>query len=123
MTLIHSLNRSVKFILFSSHFDYTDILHRNGNKMSRIIFCHYLQKDAEGLDFQLYPGEVGKRIFDQISKEAWQLWMKKQTMFINENKLNMMNAEHRKRIEAEMQAFLFEGKDVVIEGFTPDSLA
>lgn len=91
--------------------------------MSRIIFCHYLQKDAEGLDFQLYPGEVGKRIFDQISKEAWQLWMKKQTMFINENKLNMMNAEHRKRIEAEMQAFLFEGKDVVIEGFTPDSLA
>lgn len=85
-----------------------------------MIFCHYLNKESEGLDFKLYPGQLGQRIFDQISKEAWQLWMKKQTMFINENKLNMMNQEDRKKIEAQMIAFLFDKKDIIIEGFTPD---
>ncbi|WP_416307232.1 oxidative damage protection protein [Neptunicella sp. SCSIO 80796] len=87
--------------------------------MSRTVSCLYLKKDAEGLDFQLYPGELGKRIFDNISKEAWALWQKKQTMLINEKKLNMMDAEHRKFLEAAMQDFLFEGKDVEVEGYTP----
>ncbi|QIQ21492.1 oxidative damage protection protein [Zophobihabitans entericus] len=87
--------------------------------MSRIIFCHYLKKDAEGLDFQLYPGEIGKRIYNEISKQAWSEWMKKQTMFINENKLNMMNPEHRKQIEEAMIKFLFEGEAVDIHGYTP----
>lgn len=87
--------------------------------MSRTIFCHYLNKEAEGLDFQLYPGELGKRIFNEISKPAWSEWMSKQTMFINENKLNMMNPEHRKQIEQEMVKFLFEGGDVEINGYTP----
>ena len=48
--------------------------------MSRTVFCEYLQKEAEGLDFQLYPGELGERIFNHISKEAWAEWQKKQTM-------------------------------------------
>ncbi|WP_029684325.1 oxidative damage protection protein [Tatumella saanichensis] len=87
--------------------------------MSRTIFCTYLQRDAEGQDFQLYPGELGKRIFQEISKPAWQEWMKKQTMLINEKKLNMMNADDRKVLEQEMVNFLFEGKDVHIEGYTP----
>ncbi|WP_438864689.1 oxidative damage protection protein [Neptunicella sp.] len=87
--------------------------------MSRTVSCQYLKKDAEGLDFQLYPGELGKRIFDNISKEAWALWQKKQTMLINEKKLNMMDAEHRKFLEGAMQDFLFEGKDVEVEGYTP----
>lgn len=87
--------------------------------MSRIVFCHHLKRDAQGLDFQLYPGELGKRIFNEISKEAWAEWMKKQTMLINEHKLNMMNPEHRKQIESEMVKFLFEGEDVVIAGYTP----
>ena len=56
--------------------------------MSRTVFCQHLKKDAEGLAFQLYPGEVGKRIFDNISKEAWSDWQKKQTMLINEKKMN-----------------------------------
>lgn len=64
--------------------------------MSRTIFCTYLQRDAEGQDFQLYPGELGKRIYNEISKDAWAQWQHKQTMLINEKKLNMMNAEHRK---------------------------
>ena len=70
-----------------------------------MVFCAHLQKDAEGLDFQLYPGELGKRIFDNISKEAWALWQSKQTMLINEKKLNMMDPEHRKLIETEMVNF------------------
>lgn len=87
--------------------------------MSRQVYCEYFKKDAEGLDFQLYPGELGKRIFDNISKEAWALWQKKQTMLINEKKLSMMNPDDRKLLEAEMQGFLFEGKDVEIDGYTP----
>ncbi|AGQ32842.1 Probable Fe(2+)-trafficking protein [Serratia liquefaciens] len=89
--------------------------------MSRTIFCTFLQRDAEGQDFQLYPGEVGKRIYNEISKEAWAEWMKKQTMLINEKKLNMMNVDDRKLLEAEMIKFLFEGHDVHIEGYTPPS--
>lgn len=87
--------------------------------MSRTIFCSFLNQEAEAQDFQLYPGELGKRIFQQISKPAWQQWMAKQTMLINEQKLNMMNPEHRKVLEQEMVNFLFEGKDVHIEGYTP----
>ncbi|MDV2856751.1 MULTISPECIES: oxidative damage protection protein [Oceanimonas] len=89
--------------------------------MSRTIFCQRLNKEAEGLDFQMYPGELGKRIYDNISKEAWAEWQKKQTMLINEKKLNMMNAEHRQLLEQEMVAYLFEGADVNIEGYTPPS--
>jgi len=87
--------------------------------MARTIHCQHLQKSADGLDFQLYPGELGKRIFDNISKEAWGLWQHKQTMLINENKLNMMNVDDRKFLEQQMTHFLFEGKDVEIEGYVP----
>lgn len=89
--------------------------------MSRTVNCHYLKKEAEGLDFQLYPGDIGKRIFDNISKEAWGLWQKKQTMLINENKLNMMNADDRQFLETTMVAFLFEGKEPTIEGYVPEN--
>jgi len=87
--------------------------------MSRTVFCARLKKEAEGLDFQLYPGELGKRIFDNISKEAWSDWQKKQTMLINEKKLNMMNADDRAFLEQQMEAYLFEGGDVTIEGYKP----
>ena len=89
--------------------------------MSRTVFCARLKKEGEGLDFQLYPGELGKRIFDNISKEAQAQWQQKQTMLINEKKLNMMDPEHRKQLETEMVNFLFEGKEVHIEGYTPPS--
>lgn len=87
--------------------------------MARNVFCSYLKQEAEGLDFQLYPGELGKRIFESISKQAWSEWIKKQTMLVNEKKLNMMNPEHRQLLETEMVNFLFEGKDVYIEGYVP----
>ena len=87
--------------------------------MSRTVFREYLQKEAEGLDFQLYPGELGERIFNHISKEAWAEWQKKQTMLINEKRLNMMDPNDREFLEKQMTDFLFERKDVHIEGYTP----
>ena len=79
--------------------------------MTRTVFCQRLKKEADGLDFQLYPGELGKRIFDNISKEAWTEWQKKQTMLINEHKLNMMDPNARQFLETQMSGFLFEGKE------------
>ncbi|WP_299074982.1 oxidative damage protection protein [uncultured Paraglaciecola sp.] len=87
--------------------------------MSRTVFCQRLQQEADGLDFQLYPGELGKKIFDNIGKEAWAEWQKKQTMLINENKLNMMDPTARQFLETQMQAYLFEGKEPDIEGYVP----
>ena len=87
--------------------------------MARLVNCVYFDKEAEGLDYQLYPGELGERIFNNISQEAWTLWMKKQTMLINELKLNMMDMEHRTKLEKHMVEFLFEGKEVKVEGYTP----
>ena len=86
--------------------------------MSRTVFCLRLKKEAPGLDFQLYPGELGKRIFDNISKEAWTEWQKKQVMLINEKKLNMMNLEHRQLLEKEMVSYLFDAGEVQIDGYT-----
>ncbi|MFT4464021.1 MAG: oxidative damage protection protein [Sodalis sp. (in: enterobacteria)] len=89
--------------------------------MSRTIYCTFLKREAEGQDYQIYPGELGKRIYDTISKEAWSQWQTKQTMLINEKKLSMMNVADRKVLEQEMINFLFEGQDVHIQGYTPPS--
>ncbi|SET62453.1 oxidative damage protection protein [Thalassotalea agarivorans] len=89
--------------------------------MSRTVFCQHLNKEAPGLGFQLYPGDVGKRIFDNISQEAWTLWQKKQTMLINEKKMNMMNPDDRAFLEKAMVEFLFEGKEPEIEGYVPET--
>lgn len=90
--------------------------------MARIVFCQYLKKEAPGLLAQFYPGEVGKRIFENISLEAWQIWLKKQTMLVNENHYNLMNLEHRKILEKTMIEFLFEGKDPHIAGYVDPKL-
>jgi Fe-S cluster biosynthesis and repair protein YggX len=87
--------------------------------MTRMVMCEHLKKEAPGLGFQLYPGDLGKRIFDNISQEAFSIWQKKQTMLINENKLNMMEANDRKYLEEKMVAFLFEGIEPTIEGYVP----
>ncbi|RUO78964.1 oxidative damage protection protein [Pseudidiomarina taiwanensis] len=89
--------------------------------MSRTVYCQYLKEEAEGLDFQLYPGELGQRIFENISKQAWAEWQKKQTMLINEKRLNLMDPEARAFLEQAMVDFLFEGKEIEIEGYQPPS--
>lgn len=89
--------------------------------MSRVVFCQKLKKEAPGLGFQLYPGDVGKRIFDNISQEAWTDWQKKQTMLINEHKMNMMNPDDRAVLEKTMVDFLFNDIEPKIEGYVPQN--
>ena len=63
--------------------------------MARTVFCVKLQKEAEGLDFPPYPGELGKKLWESASKEAWQGWLKHQTMLVNENRLNLADVRAR----------------------------
>ena len=76
--------------------------------MSRTVFCQKLQKDGVGLEFQVYPGDLGQKIYDNISQEAWQLWLNQQTILINEYRLNPLEPESRQYLEQQMQKFLFE---------------
>jgi Fe-S cluster biosynthesis and repair protein YggX len=75
--------------------------------MSRTVHCVVLKRDAEGLDRLPYPGALGQRIYDQVSKEAWTRWVKHQVMLINENRLSPVEPKARKFLEAEMEKFLF----------------
>jgi Fe-S cluster biosynthesis and repair protein YggX len=87
--------------------------------MSRTINCSLLKKEAEGLDYLPYPGELGQRIYDNISKEAWQRWLGHQTMLINENRLSPIEPEARTFLETEMEKFLFGGGSAVPKEFVP----
>jgi len=90
--------------------------------MTRMVKCVKLGKEAPGLDFQTYPGELGKRIFENVSKEAWQQWMGRQTMIINEYRLNPLDPKARKMIEGEMEKFFFGGDDTAPPpGYVPPS--
>ena len=75
--------------------------------MSRMVHCVVLKREAEGLDRQPYPGPLGKRIFEQVSKEAWQRWVRHQIMLINEYRLTPVEPKARKFLEAEMEKFFF----------------
>jgi Fe-S cluster biosynthesis and repair protein YggX len=75
--------------------------------MSRTVKCQLLGKEMPGLDYAPYPGELGQKIYDNISQEAWQKWLGHQTMLINEYRLTPMEPEARKYLEAEMENFFF----------------
>jgi len=80
--------------------------------LSRTVTCVVLGTEAEGLERQPYPGELGKRIFDNVSKLAWQRWLGHQTMLINEYRLSPMEPKAREFLEQEMEKFFFgEGSD------------
>lgn len=87
--------------------------------MSRTIHCKKLDKQAEGLDFPPYPGELGKTIYNEISKEAWGMWLSHQTMLINEYRLNMLDVQARKFLAQEMEKFLFGEGSEKPEGYKP----
>ena len=90
--------------------------------MPRTIFCSYLQRDAEGLDRVPYPGELGQRIYENISKEAWQQWVRHQTMLLNEYRLSPIDPKARKFLVEEMEKFLFGGGAQKPEGYVnPDA--
>jgi Fe-S cluster biosynthesis and repair protein YggX len=83
----------------------------------RMVFCVKLKKEAKGLAYAPMPGELGEKIFQNISEEAWQLWLKNQTLFINENRLNLMDPKARTFLQENMISFLFEDKEIKPTGF------
>ncbi|MCY3767861.1 MAG: oxidative damage protection protein [Gammaproteobacteria bacterium] len=75
--------------------------------MTRMVQCAKLGRELEGMDHPTWPGDLGQRIFDEISKEAWQDWLRQQTILINEYKLNPLNAEHKQYLASQMEAYFF----------------
>ncbi|MCG2635293.1 MAG: oxidative damage protection protein [Gammaproteobacteria bacterium] len=89
--------------------------------MTRQVQCAKLGREAEGLARPPYPGVLGRRIFEEISKEAWDLWLARQTMLINENRLSLVDPDTRKFLGEQMEAFLFGEGGEVPEGYIPPS--
>ena len=89
--------------------------------MARTVQCIKLGREAEGLDFPPVPGALGKRLYDNVSKEAWQQWVKHQTMLINENRLNLADQKARQYLAEQMEKHFFGGGADVAAGYVPPS--
>ena len=89
--------------------------------MSRMVNCVKLGREAEGLDYPTYPGELGKRIYEGVSKEAWKMWLGQQTMLMNEYRLSPLDPKARKFLEGEMEKFFFGADSKPPEGYVPPS--
>ena len=87
--------------------------------MPRMVHCVKLGKEAEGLDYITYPGELGKRIYEHVSKEAWQMWLRHQTILINEYRLTPIEPRARQFLEKEMENFFFGEGSATPEAFVP----
>ena len=87
--------------------------------MARTVNCIKLKREAEGLDFPPYPGELGKKLYDSVSKEAWKQWLEHQKMLVNENRLNLADPKARKYLMEQTERHFFgEGADVA-SGYVP----
>ncbi len=88
--------------------------------VSRTVFCVRLQREAEGLEYAPWPGELGKRIYEHISKQAWQQWLAHQTMLINENRISPLDPKSRAFLAGQMERFLFGGDVEKPAGYVPE---
>jgi Fe-S cluster biosynthesis and repair protein YggX len=87
--------------------------------MARTVNCIKLGREAEGLDFPPFPGELGKRLYEQVSKEAWQQWLRHQTMLVNENRLNLADSTARKYLAEQMEKHFFGEGAEQAAGYVP----
>ena len=87
--------------------------------MARTVNCVKLGRETDGLDFPPMPGDLGKRLFENVSKEAWQQWIRLQTMIINENRLNLADAQHRKYLAEQIEKHFFGAGADSVSGFVP----
>ncbi len=87
--------------------------------MARRVQCVLLKREADGLDRPPYPGELGRRIYEQVSKEAWGQWLRHQTLLINEYRLTPIEPKARKFLEAEMEKFFFGAGSQAPQGYQP----
>jgi len=84
------------------------------------VHCIKLDKKSEGLERAPYPGVLGKKILDSVSKEAWQMWLDHQTMLINENNLNLFDESSQNYLKEQMENYFFSEQDVdQIKGYIP----
>ena len=88
--------------------------------MSHTVQCVKLNKEAEGLDFPPYPGELGKKIYENVSKEAWQSWLSQQTMLINEYRLSLADPKSQQFLKEELDKFFFGEGSAPPEEFKPE---
>ena len=89
--------------------------------MARTVNCVKLGREAEGLDRPMYPGPLGQRIYENVSKEAWDMWLKHQTMLVNENRLNLADQRAREYLKRQMENFFFGGGADAPAGYVPPS--
>ncbi len=75
--------------------------------MARTVHCVKLNKEAEGLDFPPYPGDLGKQLYESVSKEAWQMWLSQQTMLINEYRLSLADPKSQQFLAEELKKYFF----------------
>ena len=87
--------------------------------MARTVHCVKLDRTAEGLDFPPYPGELGRRIYDNVSKEAWKQWLELQKMLVNENRLNLADKKARDYLAQQMERHFFGTGADQAEGYVP----
>jgi Fe-S cluster biosynthesis and repair protein YggX len=87
--------------------------------VARMVQCVLLKREAEGLDRPPYPGELGRRIYEQVSKEAWAQWLRHQTLLINEYRLTPIEPKARKFLESEMEKFFFGAGSQAPQGYQP----
>ena len=89
--------------------------------MARMVNCILLGEEAEGLDYAPYPGELGRRIYENVSKQAWRRWLAHQTMLINEYRLSAIEPEARKFLETEMEKYFFGEGSAAPKEYVPPS--
>jgi len=87
--------------------------------MTRLIHCAKLGTEAEGLEAPPFPGAKGQQIYETISKQAWQEWLKMQTLLINEHKLASFEPKAKKFLEQEREKFLFGSDFAMPDGYVP----
>ncbi len=87
--------------------------------MTRTIFCSKLNQEAEGLNSAPFPGPLGEKIYNQISKQAWSMWLSHQTMLINEYRLSLIDPKAREFLQKEMQNYFFGAGSKKPDGFVP----
>lgn len=88
--------------------------------MTRLIYCVKLKQEAEGLDKPPLAGDVGKKIYQNISKQAWNQWLAHQTMLINEYRLSLIDPKAREFLQTEMQKYFFGDGSDKPSGYTPE---
>lgn len=89
--------------------------------MTHMVNCIKLGHEAEGLDFPPLPNDLGKKIYENVSKEAWEGWKRYQTMLINENRLSLADAQSRQYLAQQMENYFFGEHVDNVSGYTPEA--